>query len=326
VALAAEVEVGWARGERLPTARGELRIQRLAFTRNIDLGTTLGQLSRTQRAEVSRYDPEADRVLLDLRIADEQPFVVRNNLVEAELAIDDSQRPFRIVGTDQRFGVLGNLEFTRGRIFFRNAVFELTRGTLAFDDETRIDPSFQLAAVTDVRRGGDLQAARWRIMLDARGSMGSFQIGTRSDPDLPQEDILMLLAVGMTRGEFEQLRTGDLTGTAALEALSQITGVDREVRRAVPLIDDFRITSAYSLRSGRTEPQVSIGKRITDRVRLSATTGVGTGDSRDFRALVDVQLDRTAGVQCSYDNFTTSGSASSFGNVGCDLRWRLEFE
>jgi hypothetical protein len=69
-----------------------------------------------------------------------------------------------------------------------------------------------------------------------------------------------------------------------------------------------------------------VGKRIADRVRVSATTGVGAGDARDFRALVDMQIDDTTGVQCSYDNFTTTASASSFGNVGCDLRWRLEFE
>src|SRR5690606_22147835 len=83
VALDADVEVEWTRGERLPTARGELRVGRLSFTRNIDLGTTLGELSRAQRAEVQRYDPDADRVLLDLRIVDVHPFVVRNNLVEA---------------------------------------------------------------------------------------------------------------------------------------------------------------------------------------------------------------------------------------------------
>lgn len=326
VGLDADVEVAWARGERLPVARGELHVSRLAFTRNIDLGATLGELSRTQRAEVRRYDPAADRVALDLRILDEQPFVVRNNLIEAELAIDDSQRPFRIVGTDQRFGVLGNMEFTRGRIFFRSSVFELRSGYLAFDDETEIDPAFRIEAVSDVRRASDLAAARWRIYLDARGSVGSFQIATRSDPDLPQEDILMLLAVGMTRSEFGQLQTGDLTSTAALEAISTLSGVDREVRRAVPLIDDFRLTSGYSLRSGRTEPQISVGKRIADRVRLSATTGVGASEARDFRAMIDVQLDDTTGVQCSYDNFSTTASASSFGNVGCDLRWRLEFE
>jgi hypothetical protein len=62
-------------------------------------------------------------------------------------------------------------------------------------------------------------------------------------------------------------------------------------------------------------------------MRIGATTGLGTSSERDFRAEVDVQLTDTTGVQCSYDNYrTNSTSASSFGNLGCDLRWRLEFE
>lgn len=208
IALSTDLEIAWVRGERLPIARGELSIERLTFSRNIDLGATIGDLARTQRASVERYDPGEERIALDLRIVGEQPFIVRNNLLEAELVIDDTQRPFRIVGTDRRFGMLGNMEFTRGRIFFRNSIFDLRTGFLAFDDETRIDPSFRIDAVSEIRRSGDLSGARWRILLDAHGSLDSFQIGTRSDPDLPQEDILMLLAVGMTRSEFEQLQAG----------------------------------------------------------------------------------------------------------------------
>jgi translocation and assembly module TamB len=328
VALSADVQLGWARGDRLPMLGGEIRVQRLAYTRSIDLGTSLGELARTQRAEVERYDPNAERVALDLRVIDQQPFVVRNNLVDAELVIDASSGPLRVVGTDQRYGLLGTMQFAHGRIFFRNATFDVMRGSLSFDDESRIDPRFEVHAITEIARraSADLSAPRWRVLLDAHGTSEEFEIQTRSDPDLPQDDILMLLAVGMTRSELAALQAGDVTGTAALETLSALTGVDREVRRAVPLIDDFRIGSGYSPTTGRTEPQVSVGRRLTERVRISATTGVGAGQQRDFRAVVDAQLTDEVGAQCSYDNFSSTGSASSFGNVGCDLRFRLEFE
>jgi translocation and assembly module TamB len=330
IALAADVELAWARGERLPTLGGEVRVERLAYTHPFDIGPTIGSITRTQRAEVARYDPDADRLALDVRIVDEQAFVVRNNLVEAEVAIDDSRRPFRFVGTDQRFGAIGDMHFTHGRVFFRNATFDIQQGTLAFDDETSIDPRFDVRAHTDiVRRTTDaLTAPRWRIALEAEGTADSFEIRTNSDPDLPQDDILMLLAVGMTRSELGQLQLGDVGSTLALEALAQVTGVDREVRRAVPLIDDFRFSSAYSARSGRTEPQVSIGNRIADRVRISATTSLGAtpaDGARDFQATIDMQLTDESGVQCSYDTYGMS-TTSSFGNVGCDLRWRLDFE
>ncbi|GAB4203359.1 MAG: hypothetical protein OHK0013_17400 [Sandaracinaceae bacterium] len=324
VTLGADARLAWERGERLPTLTGEVRVGRLEYVRNIELGTTLGELSRTQRTEVERYDPDGDWLALDLRVRNERPFVVRNNLVDAELRIEDAERPFRIVGTNQRYGALGDMRFLRGRVFFRNAAFDLRPGgSLTFDDEARIAARFDVHASTEIRRSGDLQAPSWRVLLDASGTSDAFSITTHSDPDLPQEDILLLLAVGLTRSELETLRGGDLTSTLALEALASVTGIDREVRRAVPVIDDFRLSSAYSVRTGRTEPQVSIGKRIADRVRLSATTGLS--ESREFRAVLEAQLDETTSVQAGYDNYNLT-SASSFGNVGIDLRWRLEFQ
>jgi translocation and assembly module TamB len=219
---------------------------------------------------------------------------------------------------------MGEMRFVRGRVFFRNAAFELRPGgSLTFDDQERIAARFDVHASTDIRRSGDLSSQSWRVLLDATGTTDSFSIATRSDPDLPQEDILLLLAVGLTRSELETLRGGDLTSTLALEALASVTGIDREVRRAVPVIDDFRLSSAYSVRTGRTEPQVSIGKRIADRVRLSATTGLS--EAREFRAVLEAQLSDTTSIQAGYDNYNVT-SASSFGNVGVDLRWRLEFQ
>jgi translocation and assembly module TamB len=216
------------------------------------------------------------------------------------------------------------MRFSRGRIFFRNASFEMRNGgVISFDSEERVDPHFDVHATTEIRRSGDLTAPSWRVMLDASGSRDAFRIVTRSDPDLPQEDILLLLTIGMTRMEAEALRGGDLGGTAALEALATVTGVDREVRRALPVIDEFRLTSGYSVRALRTVPQVSIAKRIADRVRLSATTALS--ETREFRAQIEAQLSDTTSVQLGYDNYNLT-SASSFGNVGADFRFRLEFE
>ncbi len=324
VVLGTDARLSWSLGERLPTLTGDVRVARLAYTHNIELGTTLGEMTRTERREVTSYDPDDDHVDVDLTVHQDEPFLVRNNLIDATISIADDDRPFRIVGTDQRYGIVGDMRFSRGRIFFRNASFEMRNGgTLAFDSHEQVDPHFDVHATTEIRRSGDLTAPSWRVMLDASGSRDSFRIVTRSDPDLPQEDILLLLTIGMTRMEAEALRGGDLGGTAALEALAAVTGVDREVRRALPVIDEFRLTSGYSVRALRTVPQVSIAKRIADRVRLSATTALS--ETREFRAQVEAQLTDTTSVQIGYDNYNLT-SASSFGNVGADLRFRLEFE
>ena len=321
VGVGGRATLAWQQGDRIPMLRGTVNVQRLVYARPIQLG--LEELSRRRRTEVDGYDPDDDHFGLDFTVTDEGPLRVANNIIDADVRIDESERPFRVVGTDQRFGVIGTLHIPRGTLRFRNAEFLVSRGVIEFDDETRIDPRFDIRAGTEIQRSGGLSGPRWRITLHAHGGAESFRLDTTSDPELSQEDIVLLLTVGMTRAEAEQLQAGDLGQTAALEALAVVTGVDREVRRAVPVIDDFRLSSAYSMRTNRTEPQISIGKRIADRVRLSATTGLS--ETREFRTSLEWRLGDETSVQAVYDNMNTT-SASPLGNVGVDLRWRLEFE
>ncbi len=324
--LDGDAQFTWEAGQRLPRLEGELRIARGRYNRPIQLSPTLGQLYRPQRAEVERYDPDADNIEVDLRIVDRGSFRIRNNLLDLDLRIDDSDRPFRVVGTDQRYGVLGRLEVDRGTVRFRNTNLDVTRGEIRFNDETRLDASFDVLAETEVRRqqtSADLTAPAWRVSVRAHGNMDAFRLDASSQPQLSQEDLMLLLTVGMTSAEAAQLEAGDVGGTA-LEALSALAGVNEEVTNAVQVIDEFAITTRYSPVTGRPEPMVTVGKRITDRVRLSAATGL-TGSERTFQTGVEWQVGDQTSFQVLYDNINRE-SASSFGNVGLDFHWRLEFE
>jgi translocation and assembly module TamB len=162
----------------------------------------------------------------------------------------------------------------------------------------------------------------WQIGAHAWGTPDSFRFSLSSTPYLSEDDIALLLAVGVTQTELAGMKS-DVTGTAALEALASVTGVDKEVQRALPAIDDVRIASEYSQRSQRTEPQLHLGKRIADRVRLEAATGLS--ETRDFSTGVEYQISDKTSVGAAYNNQTTT-SASQLGDVGVDLKWRLEFD
>jgi translocation and assembly module TamB len=324
LALGSDLQLAWTEGQRLPRLEGTVRLDRLLYARPIDVSPTLGELYQARRAEVERYEPSADLIELDLRVIDNGPLRVDTNLAQADIEVEDSERPFRIVGTDQRFGVLGTLTIPRGMVNFRNTEFDIRHGRIDFDNEYRIDPSFDIRATTNIRRTGQLTGPNWRITLHAHGNRDAFQLDASSDPDLSQEDLMMLLTVGMTRTEADQLQAGEIGGTAALEALATVTGVDREVRRRVPVIDDFSLTSRYSNRTNRTEPWMSVSKRISERVRLSAATALYS-ESRELRTALEFQVDDQTSLQAAYDNTNTRGAAT-FGNIGVDVRWRLEFE
>jgi translocation and assembly module TamB len=325
IGIAADTRLSYTSNARIPKLSGTVRILRAQYTRPFSLGISerLTGISAAKRVNKETYDPALDHVALDLTIVDDAPIGVSNNLLNAELTIEDGERPFRLVGTDQRWGALGTLELTRGTLRFRNSEFIINEGTVSFDDEHHLNPRLDVHARTELRRTADASGARWLIALHATGDADNLKLETSSEPALAQEDIALLLTVGLTRAEAERLGAGDLTGGAALEALATVTGVDREVKRALPVIDDFNVTSAYSATSNRTEPQIVVGKRLGDKVRATATTGLTTDST--FKTGVEWRFDDQTSVEAAYDNVQTTTS-SQFGNVGVDLRWRLEFD
>jgi translocation and assembly module TamB len=68
---------------------------------------------------------------------------------------------------------------------------------------------------------------------------------------------------------------------------------------------------------------VTLGKRITDEVRATVTTGIT--ENREVRSSIEWRLGRRMILQGAYDN-TNDVSSSPLGNLGADLRWRIEFE
>jgi translocation and assembly module TamB len=130
-----------------------------------------------------------------------------------------------------------------------------------------------------------------------------------------------LLTVGLTRAELDQARIGDI-GTAFGQAIANVSGAGSAVKQAITVIDDFRFGSAYSPRTGRTEPQITVGRRLTDDVRASVTKSF-TDDQ--LRGNVEWRLSRTTSVQGTADNVNNTASGS-FPNIGIDFRFRLQFD
>jgi len=328
----------------LPRVTGDVTLRTFEYTRPVTMTADISSLAqRGKRTEVDTYDPADDVVSFEVRLRELRPMKLQNNLIDAELDVADEG--LLLAGTNGRFGLRGAVTLRpRGKIFLRRSEFEVTQGRVRFDDLTRIAPEVDVTAVTEYRRyqtntpatsaaptatsaGGSSaptsQGGRWRIQLHAHGDADKLKIDLTSDPALAQDDIFLLLTVGLTRAELDQAQSASVGESVALEALGSLSGADRAVTDAVPLIDEFRFGSAYSSRTGRTEPTVTIGKRLSQRIRANVTSGVA--DSREVRSNVEWQLSPRVSVEGSYDNVNDI-SSSTLGNLGADVRWRLEFK
>jgi translocation and assembly module TamB len=297
----------------LPTVGGQIEVVRLRYTEPTELlNIDIDELARRRRTEVSTYDPAGDSIRLNLRLMGQSNLRIENNLVDASLVIDDQSRPFSLVGTNQVQSFLGIVRIEqRGTVTFRNTEFEIERGFLEFNDPFEFDPSVDFLA-TATRRD-------WVITLQIGGTYHEPTITLTSDPPLSDADIALLLTVGLTRDETEQLGYGSATTSALPELLWNLTGVDEEVSRLVPMLDELRLTTDYSERTGRAEPRVRMGRRIRDNLRIGASAGLA--ESRDIEANLEWQLRDDLSLELLYENDT----GFDLGNIGGDLRWHLEF-
>lgn len=327
VALDADLNVsGGARGEPA-LVQGAVNLRRVNYTRPIAtsldvLGGSQGTRTESNTNSERPYDPANDFVRFDVRLLTPSPMRVANNLVDAEIVIG-RDRECRVVGTNQRWGMVGSLEVPRGTLRLYSNEFEVRRARIEFDDPERIDPVFDLLAQTEVRRTGDSNRSQWRIALHGYGSTRSgLNLDMSAEPALSREDILFLLLFRATRAELERLGTN--AGQAiGIEALWLLSGLDRRVTEAIPVIDEFRVGSTYNPRTNATEPQLTIGRGIGERVRVGGS--VSASAQPLTRVTLDLRLNQEAGVQFIGENVGNQLGTVSV-NVGADFRWRLEFQ
>jgi len=329
----------------LPDIKGTVSLTSFSYTRPIALNLNLSQLGRSQRTDVDSYDPENDVVHFNINLVSPRPLRFSNNLVDMELSV--APPGLVLSGTNQRFGARGMLRIQPdSKLRLRSTEFVVREGAVRFEDPLKIAPKVDVRAQAEYRRYATTQAASgqaapgaadassgaalaatsgvFRITLHASGDVENLKMNLSSEPSLSEEDIVLLLTLGVTRAELNREGVASsVGGTVGLEALSALTGADKAVKTIVPLIDEFRFGTGYSSRTGRTEPTVTLGKRITDNLRATVTTGIT--ENREVRSNIEWKLGRRMSVQGSYDNLNNV-SSTPFGNVGVDLRWRLEFE
>lgn len=326
----------------LPRITGEIRLGSFQYSRPVTMSADIAALAqRGRQTQFEAYDPEADLFAFEVAVRSQKNLRIDNNLIDASLRLDSAA--LMLSGTNQRFGARGRLRVEPGgHIRMRRNTFEIREGSVEFDDPARIAPRVDVTAVTEYRRynsfsatdtgtsagsgsggTGSATSGQWLITLHAFGDAEKLRIDLSSAPELSQDDIFLLLTLGLTRTELDQAQSARVGESVALEALGTLSGADEAVTSAIPVIDEFHFGSAYSSRTGQTEPTVTIGKRLSERIRALVTSGLT--DSREVRSNLEWQLNRKVSVEGSYDN-VNDVSSSSLGNLGADIRWRLEFE
>ena len=98
--------------------------------------------------------------------------------------------------------------FSSGELTFHGDRYRVTRGDMNFANPFRLDPVLNVEATTTIQQ--------YEITLNFNGPASKLTLAYRSDPPLPANDIITLLALGQTSSE-ASIRGG---GTGATQSAS----------------------------------------------------------------------------------------------------------
>ena len=178
-------------------------------------------------------------------------------------------------------GLLGSVNTVHGTALFRGNEFQIEQGVLTFTDRTRIRPSFDFQANSQVKE--------YKVHLHAFGTPSEPHVTLTSEPALTEADLGFLLTFGFVSQNLQQatFNATDSGLAIGVEALNKVTGFSEEVRRFIPKNSILRdpsidFASDFSVATNRLEPMARFRSRLlTDK--LDGTQLCASSSNRNFK-------------------------------------------
>lgn len=245
------------------TLSGDVTITRFGLNSQFDLAN---YVSRGTKPVEAPSDSLMNNLHLNVHVMSTPELQVQSSLAKLAGNVD-----LRVRGTGTNPVLLGRVNVTEGQISFNGTNYRLERGDVTFNNPTKTEPNIDVEATTRVRD--------YDITLGFHGQLAhGLNTNYRSDPPLPQADIINLLAFGRTREEAELVTQAGGTSYAGVmgnailgQALNSAVG-----DRVQKLFGVSRVKIAPDVSSTQTNPtaQVTIEQQISNKVTITYITNL----------------------------------------------------
>ena len=263
--------------EGLLQLRGRVDIEDGSMRERLDLQSRALDLLAADGLDFSQEpDPFLSRLRYDVAIQTENPVLIDNNLARLEAGID-----LRLAGSYYRPALLGRVTLEEGgEVYLAENDYLIETGAVDFVSETRIQPSLNLTART--------QVAGHEITMRATGDAEDLETEFSSDTGLPEPDIISLLLTGRT---LEDARESGFN-IAREQALSYLTGrlggqISRAAEESLGL---SRVRIEPNLISAEDDPsaRLTVGQSLTRALELIYSMNLTDAGDQIFVTEYDV--------------------------------------
>ena len=257
------------------TVTGNVALTNSQFLKNIDL-IPIGLPGRpapqppSDRPDFSVPQPPIRDWKFDVAIKTKDAFLLRGNLANGGAIVD-----LHLTGTGLRPALQGLVRLENVEATLPFSRLEIAQGFLYFDPSDSFNPKIDLQGTSLIRD--------YTVHVYVYGTSLSPEAVFSSEPPLPQEEIISLLATGVTRGELVG-NNSVLAGRAAMLLLQQL--YQKVFKKGQPTKGNSafdRLQVDVGQVDPRTGQQTATARfKVNDRFVLVGDLGVGG----DFRGMV----------------------------------------
>ncbi len=162
-------------------------ITRFSTSPDLDLAALAAQANASVEA-IAPPDAPSNHVRLDVHIVSSPQLNFQNAFAKLAGDVD-----LHLRGTLASPSLLGRVAITEGNATIAGTRYDLQRGDITFTNPVRIEPVIDLSATARVED--------YDISLGLHGSPQKLAVVYRSDPPLPEADVVSLLALGHTASQ-----------------------------------------------------------------------------------------------------------------------------
>lgn len=311
--------------------------QRLPYTLKIDYLIDQGLVTKEfteqdenikQTLQPSYYLPQeqlnqqAPTLLLDVNAKFQKGLLVKNQIIEG-VATGEMQ----ITGSTENPVLSGRIDIQKNsKLFFKDKPFDIQSGYIIFAPTPVIDPEIYITA--------NARVTDYDINLLVQGRAKSLSIKPTSQPPLNENEIVTLLALGLTTAKQDQSLSSDTqtqqTGLEVLAALGNQSQFNKKIQEKLGL--NVQLSPSIDSTKNIAVPKVIVSRKLGKKVNASyARPLTGTQESNEVKLQWLFHPDFS--LNLNYQNQTVEeennviqNNANDKGFYGVDLEYKKEFK
>jgi translocation and assembly module TamB len=267
---------------------GDVVITRFTVSPDLDIAALATQTNNVQ--PVASPDAPSNHIRMDVHITSSPQLNFQNAYAKLAGNVD-----LRLRGTVASPSLLGRVSIIEGNAMIAGPRYVLQRGDVFFTNPVRIQPSIDLNATAHVED--------YDITLGLHGTPDKLAVTYRSDPPLPEADVVALLALGRTQSQ-QRLYTQQQEAAGANPTTDALLGgalnatVSSRVQRLFGA-GSVKVDPNYLGALGNSTSRIIVEEQLGSNVTLTYATNVNTTAQQLIQA--EVAINRHVSVLVARD-------------------------